>query len=202
MKHEGWPLEDIGVDLDANQLGQLETFEGLIRERAVPQGMVGANDLPRLRSRHILDSLRGAEAVRPEERSALDMGSGAGLPGVVIAIACPNLSVTLVEVRRYRAAFLELALDQLQIPNASIHHGRVEDLTDLSGLVDLCFARAFASGSKSWQVAEPLLAPAGRLLYWAGESFEVSEVPEGIRIEVSQVAALARSGPLVMMSRQ
>jgi 16S rRNA (guanine527-N7)-methyltransferase len=199
VKHEGWPLEDIGVKLDANQLSQLETFEALLEERALPQGMVGAKDLPRLRSRHLLDSLRGAAAVQPEDRSALDMGSGAGLPGLVVAIACPALSVTLVEVRSRKAAFLELARDRLQVTNASVHHGRVEDLATI---VDLCLARAFAPARKSWQVAEPLLAPGGRLLYWAGDSFETSDIPLGVKAVVSPGAALARSGPLVMMCRQ
>jgi 16S rRNA (guanine527-N7)-methyltransferase len=199
VKHEGWPHEDLGVALDAEQIARLEAFEDLIAELAVPQGMVGSKDLPRLRSRHILDCLRGAAAVDPQDRSALDMGSGAGLPGIVMAIACPGLAIDLVEVRSRRAAFLDLAIDRLGLSNTSVHHGRVEDR---STVVDLCLARAFASVRKSWQVAEPRLSDRGRLLYWAGESFEISDVPEGVKTAVSQAAALARSGPLVMMCRQ
>ena len=203
MKHEGWPLEDLGVELDPNQLSQLEAFEALLKEHAfaqgMAQGMLGANELPRLRSRHLLDSLRGAAAVSPQDRSALDMGSGAGLPGVVVAIACPQLDVTLVEARSRRAAFLELVIDRLRISNASVRHCRVEDLATV---VDLCLARAFAPASKSWQVAEPRLSPTGRLLYWAGVSFEISDVPAGVRTVISPASALARSGPLVMMCRQ
>jgi 16S rRNA (guanine527-N7)-methyltransferase len=199
VKHEGWPLEGFGLDLDPDQIALLEAFEVLLKERAVPQGMVAANDLPRLRSRHLLDCLRGAAVVLPQERSALDMGSGAGLPGIVMAIACPQLQVTSVEVRSRRAAFIDLVIDRLSLSNASVHQGRVEDLATT---VDLCLARAFASASKSWKVAEPRLSPAGRLLYWAGESFVISDAPSGVRTVVSSEAALARSGPLVMMCRQ
>ena len=68
--------------------------------------------------------------------------------------------------------------------------------------VDLCFSRAFARVGVAWQAADRLLAPGGRLVYFAGERFDHSELPEDAVSTLVTTSALARSGPLVIMSRQ
>jgi 16S rRNA (guanine527-N7)-methyltransferase len=110
VKHEGLTsaAAAIGVELTPDQTARLGSYEQLLADRAVAQGMIGDADLPRLRERHVLDCLRAAAVVVDSDRSAVDLGSGAGLPGIVVAIACPALAVTLAESRRGRAAFLEL----------------------------------------------------------------------------------------------
>ncbi|MFM8999499.1 MAG: 16S rRNA (guanine(527)-N(7))-methyltransferase RsmG [Actinomycetota bacterium] len=124
------------------------------------------------------------------------MGSGAGLPGIPVAIACPDLSVRLVEVRPKRVAFLELVVERLGLGNVEVTQGRSEDAR---GPFDLCFARAYAAPEESWRQAEPLLAPGGHLVYFAGERTAV-EVP-GARVELLP-AALASAGPLAIIHRQ
>ncbi|MFM7717878.1 MAG: 16S rRNA (guanine(527)-N(7))-methyltransferase RsmG [Actinomycetota bacterium] len=183
------------MDLTPEAAGTLLDFEDLLRDRAVPLGLVAEGDAGRIRERHVLDCLRAAGAVGPEDRSGYDLGSGAGLPGLVVAIARPMFHVKLVEVRPKRAAFLELAVERLGLPNASVVVGRVEDL---AGPVDLCFARAYAPAEVSWRQAEPLLGPGGRLVYFAGEGAEVL-VP-GARIELLG-SGLAGCGPLAIISR-
>jgi len=185
--------------LTDRQVGQLEAYEGLLRTHAIPFGLIAASDEANLRDRHLRDSLRGAALVSATDRLAIDLGSGAGLPGVPVAIACPDLELVLAESRRTRAAFLELVVETLGLSGVRVHGGRVEDLR---ASADLCFARAFRPASKSWKEAERLLSPSGRLVYWAGTSFELRDVPDGVRCEVFPSVALARSGPLVMMSRQ
>lgn len=204
MKHEGsipplpLPPSSLGITLSDEQIGLLERFESLLRERAIPSGFVASADAPRLRERHIWDSLRAAAIIRPDEGTAYDLGSGAGLPGLVVAIACPWLEIALVESRRPRVAFLELVLERLFLPNARVLVGRAQDL---STRVDLCLARAFAGAVESWRVADPLLVPRGRLVYFAGEGADPSQLPDDL--VVSLVAStLARSGPLVIMGRQ
>lgn len=202
VKHEGstpeLPPSSLGISLSDEQVDQLERFEALLMELAIPSGFVAAADAPRLRERHIWDCLRAAVVIRSDERTAYDLGSGAGLPGLVVAIACPWLEVTLVDARRPRVAFLELALEKLALTNAQVHAGRAQDLRDR---VDVCFARAFADPAASWRVADPLLAPGGRLVYFGGQGFDRSQVSDDL--VVSLVAStLARSGPLVIMSRQ
>jgi 16S rRNA (guanine527-N7)-methyltransferase len=185
--------------LDVRQAETLDRYEALLRARAVPAGMISSDDASRLRERHLDDSLRAAAAVTAGDREAYDLGSGAGLPGVVVAIARPHLHVTLVERRRTRAAFLELVVDELHLPNASVFPG---GLDQLATPVDVVFARALAPITRSWALAEPLLGPGGRLVYFAGAGFDPrTELPEGVDAIVLH-AALAPSGPLVIMARQ
>jgi 16S rRNA (guanine527-N7)-methyltransferase len=199
VKHEGWDVARQVIQLGDEQIDRLEAYEALLRERALPYGMVSARDAPRLRDRHVIDSLRAAATVGPADRTAYDLGSGAGLPGMVVAVACPALFVTLVEPRRFRIAFLELVVDRLGLSNARVHGGRVESLSER---VDLCFARAFAGPADSWQASKPLLSPGGRLVYFAGAGFQPGTVPEGVTSTIVTTSALARSGPLVIMSPQ
>jgi len=161
--------------------------------------MVSLEDLPRLHERHILDSLRGAAVVTPNDRDAYDIGSGAGLPGIAIAIARPELRITLVERRRSRAAFLELVIDELRLTNAAVVAGSADALVDR---VHLVFARALAPAGPAWDLAEPLLRPAGRLVYFAGEGFRPeTDLPRDV-LATLLGPALAASGPLVIMARQ
>ena len=201
VKHEGWGAvtEALSLDLDPEQVAQLEAFEELIRERAIPLGMVATADESRIRERHVQDSLRAATAVTDADHTAYDLGSGAGLPGVVVAIACPKLRMTLVESRRPRAAFLQLVVDQLRLANTSVATVRVETLTEP---VDMCFSRAFARVGVAWRAADRLLNPGGRLVYFAGERFDQAELPDDASSRLVRTSALARSGPLVIMSRQ
>ena len=198
VKHEGWDLaEDVGAGLDLAAIAQLERFEDLLREQAVPMGMVAASDATRLRERHVVDSLRAAPHL-PERGSVCDLGSGAGFPGLVLAIARPDLRFVLVEVRRNRAVFLQRAAEDL--PNVSVHARRLETFR---ARVDVCTARAFGPPAKSWEAAARILAPSGRLIYWAGASYDrAADLPEGVSATHFTASALARSGPLVIMARQ
>jgi 16S rRNA (guanine527-N7)-methyltransferase len=180
----------------------LVAFEVLVREHAIPLGMVSTADRDRLKQRHILDSLRAAAVVTEADRTSYDLGSGAGFPGVVVAVARPVLAVTLVESRRPRAAFLQLVVDRLGLANVDVCNERVEALSEP---VDVCFSRAFARVEVAWLAAERLLLPRGRLVYFAGERFDRSDLPEGVAthmVTAGPTSTLARAGPLVIMSRQ
>jgi 16S rRNA (guanine527-N7)-methyltransferase len=198
VKHEGWDLAAaVGAEVDAATIGRLERVEFLLRDQAVPMGMIAASDAPRIRERHIVDSLRALPHL-PHEGSVCDLGSGAGFPGLVLAIARPDLRFVLVEVRRNRAAFLQRAAEGLT--NVTVHARRLETFRER---VEVCTARAFGPPAKSWRAAERVLAPAGRLLYWAGASYDrASDLPQGVSATHFTTSALARSGPLVIMARQ
>ena len=91
MKHEGWSiLEVLGLSLDARAYDRLERFEAELLARAVPMGMISKGDVPRLRERHLLDCLRALPLLDANDRRLCDLGSGAGLPGVPLAIADPT----------------------------------------------------------------------------------------------------------------
>ena len=191
----------LGIDLDGNQVEALLSFELLLLDRAIPLGLVAKGDRTTVRERHILDSLRGVLALEPADTDALDLGSGAGLPGIVVAIARPSLQVGLVEVRRRRAAFLELAVERLGLPNVAVLAMPAERL---DRLVDVCFARALAGLSESWEIARHLLRPDGRLVYFGGLGFREADQmsPDSSSLRLLRTPALASSGPVVIMTRQ
>jgi 16S rRNA (guanine527-N7)-methyltransferase len=198
----------LGLELHAAELDRLAAFEVLLRGRAIPLGLVAAADAERLRSRHVVDSLRAAAVVRTSDREALDVGSGAGLPGIVVAIALPRLRVGLVEPRRRRIGFLELALEELGLRNAQVLPARIQDL-DVT--VDLCFARALARPAEAWRLASPALRRGGRLVYFAGATADAgvedrsSWAEVGIEapasIELLPDAVLESGGRLAIMTR-
>ena len=200
VKHEGWDqAEDLaGVTLPLGAVDRFEAYEAALIERAAPMGMIAASDVPRLRERHILDSIRAVPCL-PDTGLVCDLGSGAGLPGLALSIVRPDLRWVLVEVRRNRARFLEDTIASLGLEGVVVHARRAETFRDR---VDACTARAYAPPSRSWASAEWILGPQAPLVYWAGTSFEVGrDVPEGVRAVLFATPGLARSGPLVIMTR-
>jgi 16S rRNA (guanine527-N7)-methyltransferase len=202
VKHEGLGsgADAVGVPLTDRQARQLEQFERLLLERSPSLGLVSTADLGRVRQRHILDCLRAVPAIRPGDLDAYDLGSGAGLPGLVVAVATPWLHVTLVEAGRVRAAFLELAVERLGLPNVEVRQARIQDLSEP---VDVCFARALGDAVRCWRFARPLLRRGGRLVYFAGEGFVADrDLPTGVAVELLGAPPVERVGPVVIMSRQ
>jgi 16S rRNA (guanine527-N7)-methyltransferase len=190
----------LGVSLTPEQASKLLAYELLLRDRAVPFGMVSRGDSETIRTRHVLDCLRAVGVVRTSDAFAFDLGSGAGLPGVVVAVACPNLRVELVEARNRRAAFLELVVSNLQLSNVRVKACRIEDLKELA---DICFARAVAPPARVWQLCKHLINRGGRLVYFAGRAYRGndSSFPGGAS-RLVKTPALESSGPLVIISRQ
>jgi 16S rRNA (guanine527-N7)-methyltransferase len=190
---------ELGVGLDEPRLAKLLAYERLLEDRAVPIGLVAVGDIGKIRARHVLDSLR-ASAPLAGARDAYDLGSGAGLPGIVVAIARPELRVGLVDSRRRRVAFLELAVAELGLSNAGVLGVRAETLTEP---VDACLARAFAPAPSAWELAEPLLRPGGRLLYFAGTGERTEDLRARMPVvDVLSTPVLESAGPLVIMARQ
>ncbi|MGA9161619.1 MAG: 16S rRNA (guanine(527)-N(7))-methyltransferase RsmG [Actinomycetota bacterium] len=190
---------ELGVELDLTQAARLLAYEQLLVTKAVPLGAVARADSERIRDRHILDSLRAAPFVA-HEAIVCDLGSGAGLPGVVVAIALPDVRVLLGERRERRAALLELVIQQLGVRNAEVVAGPVEEM---SRQVDGCLARAFAPLPQAWAVARVILRPGGRLVYFAGAGAGEPQIPPGADLEaVVRTPVLERAGSLVIMTRQ
>ena len=173
VKHEGWTPEE----LSSAQLGSLEAFEALLAEHAVPRGMVAASDLEHLRERHILDSLRAVPHLPPGALAVVDLGSGAGLPGIPVAIARQDLTVTLSEPRQARAAFLELVEERLELTNVRVFPKPAEELAP--GSTAICFARGFRDPSGTWAIARDLLAPGGELDLLGGNHVPHGSGPAG-----------------------
>jgi 16S rRNA (guanine527-N7)-methyltransferase len=143
-------------------------YAQMLRDKAVPLGLIGPGDAGRLFERHVADSCRAVPCIPDGTRSVVDIGSGAGLPGVPVAILRPDLVVTLLEPSRRRVAFLEFVVGELHLEGVRVMAERAEDV-DLA--VDLAMARAVSDAVGSWKLAERCLKPAGSLLYFAGASW-------------------------------
>jgi len=199
VKHEGWgeSATALGVDVGPRMAARLDGFEQLLLARGAPMGLIAPGDVPRVRERHILDSLRAAPFVKGRT-TGYDLGSGGGLPGLVLAIVLPDLALTLVEVRRNRAVFLEMVVKELQLPNVVVYNRRAETLRERH---DLCLARAFAPLGRAWDTARPLLRDSGSLIYWAGARFDAStELPSDAAARVHRTPELPGSGALIELT--
>jgi 16S rRNA (guanine527-N7)-methyltransferase len=197
VKHEAWvrDAEELGLSLSDKQVGQLATYLQLLQRIAVPRGMIAVSDRERLWERHLLDGLRGVPELPPG--AAADLGSGAGIPGIPLAIAAPATSVTLIEPRRARASFLEAVIDEAGLRNARVELAKAQDV---AGQFQACVARAFGSPAATWDAAQPLLEAGGVVLYWAGATFELADLDDlGIKARLSTHSDLAPTGPLVIM---
>jgi len=192
-------LREVLPHLDDAATARLDAFEVLLADTAVPRGYVAAGDAARLFDRHVADSARAAVAINPKDRRALDAGSGAGLPGIPVAIVRPDVEVVLTEPRAGRVAFLELAVERLDLRNVRILPRRVEDLLDER--FDVVMARAFAPPEVAWRRLAPLLEPGGRIVYFAGRSGTSLDPPPGSRWRVLEASLLATWGPLIIMTR-
>jgi 16S rRNA (guanine527-N7)-methyltransferase len=163
---EGMPMESMG-DLSEEQMALLRHFATLLR--GSPHNLLSQRGLTELEERHFPEGVAFARIVPPSER-VLDVGSGGGLPGIIVAIMRPDVSVHLLEATAKKAAFLTDAVAALGIP-AIVHHGRAEELGDseLRATFDVVTARAVAPLDRLAPLCAPFLRPGGKLYAIKGE---------------------------------
>ncbi|MCW2542720.1 MAG: methyltransferase GidB [Frankiales bacterium] len=148
-------------------LPQLEAYAALLAGAGVERGLIGPREAPRLWERHLLNCAGISDLV--EDGSVVaDVGSGAGLPGLVLALQRPEVQVVLVEPLLRRATFLSEAVEHLSLRNVVVRRSRAEELHRTLE-VDVVTARAVAPVDRLAGWALPLLRPGGRLLALKGE---------------------------------
>jgi 16S rRNA (guanine527-N7)-methyltransferase len=147
-------------------------FAEMLAEQGVDRGLIGPREVDRLWDRHLLNSAVIAELL-PEKSRVVDVGSGAGLPGIPLALARPDLSVTLLEPMARRVAWLNEVVDRLGL-RVSVMRGRAEeaDVRQRLRACDAVTARAVAPLGRLAAWCLPLLRPGGRLLALKGASAE------------------------------
>lgn len=142
-------LVTLGLALSDAQVTSLLDYQALIGKWTQVYNLTAVRDPAEMLTHHLLDSLAAVAPLRRQlaaaglvKASLLDVGSGAGLPGVVIAICCPEVAVTCVDTVAKKAAFIKQASLALKLPNLTGLHARVENITDT---FDVVCSRAFAS---------------------------------------------------------
>jgi 16S rRNA (guanine527-N7)-methyltransferase len=161
------PAEATAVFGDA--LGQAQRYAELLATDGVTRGLIGPRETERLWDRHLLNCAVVAELL-PERGVLVDIGSGAGLPGVVLAMLRPSLSVVLLEPLRRRSVFLEECVAELGLSNATVLRGRAEEKAVTHVQADIATARAVAPLDRLVGWAAGLLRPGGQLLAIKGQS--------------------------------
>jgi 16S rRNA (guanine527-N7)-methyltransferase len=186
VKHAAPEPPADAADVFGTRLGVARRYAELLAGPGVERGLIGPREVDRLWERHILNSAAVGELIEPNAR-VLDIGSGAGLPGVPLAIARPDLEVTLLEPMLRRSEFLAETVDCLGL-DIAVLRARAEDPTARRELpsADAVTSRAVGDLLKLTRWTLPLLRPGGRMLALKGERAEAEVAEHG--------AAMARLG--------
>lgn len=146
-------------------------YAAILAEQGVLRGLIGPSEVGRLWSRHILNCAVIGDAIEADVR-VVDIGSGAGLPGIPLAIARPDLTVVLVEPLLRRTTFLAEVVAELGLTNVTVRRGRAEEKDVLAavGGADVVTSRAVAPLDRLTKWSAPLLRKGGRLVAIKGSS--------------------------------
>lgn len=154
------------VTLFGDRIDLARSFTNELARRGEELGLIGPLELPRLWTRHILNSVLLAPLLEARGRVA-DVGSGAGLPGLVLAIARPDVEFSLIEPMERRTDWLRSEADRLGLENVTVVRGRAEDVAD-DIVADQVTARAVSALSKLIPLTVPLARSGGQLILMKG----------------------------------
>jgi 16S rRNA (guanine527-N7)-methyltransferase len=142
-------------------------FARMLATRGVEHGLIGPHEVPRLWDRHLLNCAVVTELIEPGCRTLVDIGSGAGLPGIVLAMLRSDVSITLLEPMERRCRFLSDCVAELGLDNATVLRGRAEDTVMRA---DVATARALAPLDRLAELAVRLVRPGGMVLAIKGQT--------------------------------
>ena len=204
-------LQALALALDDVQVSMLLDYLALIQKWTRVYNLTAVRDPQEMLTHHLLDSLAAVRPLRlqlealgrDETARVLDVGAGAGLPGVVLAICCPSLAVHCVDTVAKKAAFVQQVAVSLKLPHLRGLHARVESLTEP---YDVVCSRAFASLSDFTQWSMGALAPHGVWMAMKGKhpQAELLALDPGVQVfhvEPLQVPGLDAERCLVWMRR-
>jgi 16S rRNA (guanine527-N7)-methyltransferase len=172
----------LSVDLADEQIRQLLQYIGLLEKWNKVYNLTAVREPDRMVSAHLLDSL----AIVPhlaEAHTLVDVGTGAGLPGIPVAVACPGLAVTLLDTIAKKTTFVRQAISELRLGNAAVVTDRVEYYQP-SAKFDIVISRAFAELKDFVETAGHLANESGRLLAMKGvfPHDEIARLPSSVRV--------------------
>lgn len=175
-------LEPVDVSLSPEQVRQLARYGELLHERNAVTNLTAVRDVEGVEKRLLLESVRLVPAIRNTppidtvgRRTLLDVGTGGGLPGMVLAICFPDITTYLLDATGKKIAFLDDVVADLELPNVHTIHGRAEEIGHqprYRNAFDLVTARAVSSISALLELGLPMLRTGGTML-----------LPKGVEIE-------------------
>ena len=159
------------ADFFGDRLPLAERYHASLADVASARGFIGPREVPRLWDRHILNCAV-IEKLMPENATLIDVGSGAGLPGIALAIARPDLQVTLVEALLKRSKYLNEVVEKLGLDNVTVVRGRAEEghIKRVVQGADIVTSRAVAPLGKLAQWSLPLVKKGGEMIAMKGDS--------------------------------
>lgn len=174
VKHDGPtqtpPAPELARGVFADALSIAQRFAVLLATEATVRGLIGPREVPRLWERHLVNCALITDLV-PEGSSVCDVGSGAGLPGIVMAVRRPDLAVTLVEPLLRRTTFLDEAVASLDLENVEVVRSRAEALHGIRTF-DVVTSRAVAPMTRLSEWSLPLVRTGGLFLAMKGSSVQ------------------------------
>jgi len=189
-------LAEAAAGIFGDALPQAEKYAELLAGAGVERGLIGPAEADRIWERHVLNCAAVAHLL-PARGSLVDVGSGGGLPGVVLAILMPKARVTLLEPLARRVDFLTEVVAELGLSNTEVVRARAEDLAGQIS-ADVVTARAVAPLDKLAGLALGLVRPAGRVLAIKGSSAEVELAKAGpvlARLGVTDARVVRAASP-------
>lgn len=165
----------------SHALPRAEEYAELLATEATVRGLIGPREVPRLWERHLLNCAVVTDLM-PEGSTVADIGSGAGLPGIVLALRRPDLLVTLIEPLLRRTTFLDLVVERMELPNVVVRRGRAEELQG-EAVFDVVTSRAVAPMERLAGWSLPLVRNGGLFLAMKGSSAaeELAESADAVR---------------------
>ena len=165
------PVPDEARAVFGERLPEAVRYAELLADAGVRRGLIGPREVPRLWTRHLLNCAVLSEAV-PEGVSVCDVGSGAGLPGIPLALVRPDLRITLLEPLLRRTTFLQEVVELLGLEHVTVVRGRAEEVLGTLTPVHVVTARAVAPLDRLAGWGVPLLRPYGEMLALKGDTAE------------------------------
>jgi 16S rRNA (guanine527-N7)-methyltransferase len=190
----------LGVELEERQREQLLQFAALLRRWGAAFNLVSRADNRRLVARHLLDAVSLAPMLRGVR--VVDLGTGAGLPGVPLAVACPERSFTLIDRSERRIRFVRQAAVELGLTNVVPIAIDFDDFR-ADALFDTVVSRAVAKPAALWRAAAGLLSADGLALFQVGElELQPADVEAEIESVSVRVPGLSRTHYVLRMKRR